>query len=60
MRGPFVNEPSLDFSCEENRAAMRAALTDVGKQLGATYPLIIGNERRETRAMDHLGESRQA
>jgi 1-pyrroline-5-carboxylate dehydrogenase len=48
MRGPFVNEPSLDFSCAENRTAMRAALADVGRQLGATYPLIIGNERRHT------------
>jgi len=48
MRGPFANEPSLDFSCEENRAAMRAALAAVGKQLGEFYPLIIGNERRDT------------
>jgi 1-pyrroline-5-carboxylate dehydrogenase len=48
MRGPFVNERSLDFSCEENRSAMRSALAEVGRQLGATYPLIVGNERRQT------------
>ena len=45
MRGPYTNEPSLDFSLEENRAAMRAALTDVEQRLGQEYPLIINGER---------------
>src|SRR4051812_26766475 len=48
MRNPFVSEPSVDFSVEENRAAMREALACVASQLGASYPLIIGGERRET------------
>ncbi|HEU5423829.1 MAG TPA: L-glutamate gamma-semialdehyde dehydrogenase [Nitrolancea sp.] len=48
MRGRFSNEPSLDFSVEENRAAMRAALQEVEAQLGRRYPLVIGGERRET------------
>jgi 1-pyrroline-5-carboxylate dehydrogenase len=48
MRAPFTNEPLLDFSLEENRAAMREALTCVEGQLGRRYPLIIGGERRET------------
>lgn len=48
LRGVFTNEPSLDFSIEENRAAMRAALHDVESRLGRRYPLIIGGERRET------------
>lgn len=48
MRGPYFNEPSVDFSVEENRAAMRDALQCVKAQLGQRYPLIIGGERRET------------
>jgi 1-pyrroline-5-carboxylate dehydrogenase len=48
MRGPFVSEPSVDFSVAENRAAMLEALRCVGEQLGRRYPLIIGGERRET------------
>lgn len=50
MRGPFSNEPSVDFSIESNRAAMREALALVESQLGRRYPLIIGGERRETGA----------
>lgn len=50
MRGPFSNEPSVDFSIESNRAAMREALALVESQLGQRYPLIIGGERRETGA----------
>ena len=41
MRGPFANEPSLDFSLEENRAAMKAALRRVEGQLGQHNPLSI-------------------
>jgi len=50
MRDPFKNQISLDFSIEANREAMRAALEEVGQQLGQRYPLIIGGERRETGA----------
>ncbi|MCC6791268.1 MAG: L-glutamate gamma-semialdehyde dehydrogenase [Thermomicrobiales bacterium] len=50
MRDPFKNEPSVDFSVEENRAAMRAALKSVEAQLGQSYPLIVNGERRETGA----------
>ena len=50
MRGPFANEEYVDFSVEENRAAMRAALKDVESQLGRSYPIVIGGERRETGA----------
>ncbi len=48
MRGPFINEPTLDFSLPENAAAMRAALEDVKAQLGQRYPIVVGGERRET------------
>jgi 1-pyrroline-5-carboxylate dehydrogenase len=48
MRAPFQSEPSVDFSVEENRAAMREALACVESQLGQRYPLIINGERRES------------
>jgi 1-pyrroline-5-carboxylate dehydrogenase len=48
MRGQFVNEPSVDFSVEHNRAKMRTALSLAESQLGRHYPLIIGGERLET------------
>ena len=50
MRGPFQNEPEVDFSRPENREAMRAALKRVEAELGRRYPLVIGGERRETGA----------
>jgi len=45
MRGEFVNEPIQFFADSESKAAMKAALSKVGSQLGAEYPLIIGGER---------------
>src|SRR5262245_28402526 len=36
----FQNEPTADFSREENRGAMQAALADVKGRLGRTYPLV--------------------
>jgi 1-pyrroline-5-carboxylate dehydrogenase len=48
LRAAFKNEPSLDFQQPEARAAMQAALEEVGAQLGRRYPLIIGGEARET------------
>src|SRR5262249_21062700 len=37
----FRNEPLTDFSRDEAGRAMRAALEEVGRQLGRTYPLVI-------------------
>jgi 1-pyrroline-5-carboxylate dehydrogenase len=42
---PFRNEPFVDFSDPGNIDAMERALAGVKAQLGATYPLIIGDER---------------
>jgi RHH-type proline utilization regulon transcriptional repressor/proline dehydrogenase/delta 1-pyrroline-5-carboxylate dehydrogenase len=39
---PFQNEPPTDFTRSENRSSMRAALAEVGAQLGRTYPLVLG------------------
>jgi 1-pyrroline-5-carboxylate dehydrogenase len=46
--GPFVNEPLVDFSREENARAMRVAITKVRGQLGREYDLIIGGKRIKT------------
>ncbi|MFW6075649.1 MAG: L-glutamate gamma-semialdehyde dehydrogenase [Chloroflexota bacterium] len=48
MRRPFQNEPPVDFSVEENRAAMREQLRIVESELGKEYPLVIGGEKIET------------
>ncbi|WP_028401483.1 L-glutamate gamma-semialdehyde dehydrogenase [Ectobacillus panaciterrae] len=42
---PFTNEPFTDFTREENKRAMEAALTKVKQELGKEYPLHIGNEK---------------
>lgn len=42
---PFVNEPFLDFSAEEERRRMREAVASVQGRLGRRYPLRIGAER---------------
>src|SRR3989304_5275570 len=41
----FRNESPTDFSVEPNRAAMTAALDQVGGDLGKEFPIIIGDER---------------
>jgi 1-pyrroline-5-carboxylate dehydrogenase len=46
--GPFVNEPYVDFSKEENARKMRAAIEKVRGQLGREYDLIIGGKRVKT------------
>ncbi len=46
--GPFVNEPLVDFTREENARKMRAALDKVRGQLGREYDLIIGGKRIKT------------
>jgi RHH-type proline utilization regulon transcriptional repressor/proline dehydrogenase/delta 1-pyrroline-5-carboxylate dehydrogenase len=47
----FSNEPLADFSREPNREAMREALAEVKKQLGSTYPLVIGGQEVTTPQM---------
>ncbi len=46
--GPFRNEPSVDFSREENARQMRAAIEKVRAQLGREYDLIIGGKHVQT------------
>jgi 1-pyrroline-5-carboxylate dehydrogenase len=46
--GPFVNEPMVDFTKEENARKMRAAIEKVRGQLGREYDLIIGGKRVKT------------
>ncbi|HKW87949.1 MAG TPA: L-glutamate gamma-semialdehyde dehydrogenase [Candidatus Acidoferrales bacterium] len=48
-RGEFRNEPLLDFSKAENRAAMEAALKKAAGELGREYPNIIGGEKVHTK-----------
>ncbi len=45
QRGEFTNEPFIDFSKAENRAAMQDALAYVRGQFGREYPLTIGGEK---------------
>jgi 1-pyrroline-5-carboxylate dehydrogenase len=47
-RREFRNEPFIDFSKQENRTAMLAALAGVKAELGHEYPLIIGSQRLST------------
>ena len=47
-QGPFVNEPMLDFTRDENARKMRAGIEKVRGQLGHEYDLIIGGERIKT------------
>jgi len=44
----FRNEPFTDFSTEAGRAAMSDALAEVQRELGKTFPLVIGGERITT------------
>jgi 1-pyrroline-5-carboxylate dehydrogenase len=46
--GPFVNEPLVDFTRDENARQMRAAIEKVRGQLGREYDLIIGGKRVKT------------
>jgi 1-pyrroline-5-carboxylate dehydrogenase len=47
-QGPFVNEPYVDFSKEENARKMRSAIEKVRGQLGREYDLVIGGKRVKT------------
>jgi 1-pyrroline-5-carboxylate dehydrogenase len=42
---PYKHEPFTDFTVEENRKALQAAIKQVEADLGKDYPLIIGGER---------------
>jgi 1-pyrroline-5-carboxylate dehydrogenase len=42
---PFKNAPNTDFSKPENRQAQMKALELVKRELGQTYPLIIGGKK---------------
>ncbi len=42
---PFKNEPLTDFTKPENRQAQFDALEQVKRELGQTYPLVIGGEK---------------
>src|SRR5262245_35407745 len=44
----FANTPLTDFTNEEHARAQREALRRVESELGTTFPLIIGGERRMT------------
>jgi 1-pyrroline-5-carboxylate dehydrogenase len=60
-RGPFHNEPFIDFRDTENAHAMQAALTRVGDMLGHEYELVIGGERsRTTEKIQSLNPARPA
>ena len=48
--GDFANEPFVDFSRPENRAAMEAALKKVAGEFGREYPMYIGGEKVFTTA----------
>jgi len=47
---PFKNESFTDFSRPENRKAQMEALEKVKRELGQTYPLIIGGEKTTNKA----------
>src|SRR5712671_3652512 len=46
--GPFVNEPLVDFTKDENARKMGAAIEKVRAQLGREYDLVIGGKRVKT------------
>jgi 1-pyrroline-5-carboxylate dehydrogenase len=45
---PFKNEPFTDFTTEENKRAMQAALDGVRAELGRSYDLVIGGRPVQT------------
>jgi len=60
MLSEFKNEPMTDFSRPQNREAMETALLSVRRQLGKTYPIVIGGERIEgLKTFETLNPSRK-
>lgn len=45
---PFKNHPFVDFTKKEEREAFKNAISEVRKELGKTYPLIIGGKEVTT------------
>jgi RHH-type proline utilization regulon transcriptional repressor/proline dehydrogenase/delta 1-pyrroline-5-carboxylate dehydrogenase len=57
----FRNEPLTDFAREESRASMRAALDQVRKEFGRTYPIVIDNKALPVgRTLDRENPSRKS
>ncbi|HEY9786668.1 MAG TPA: L-glutamate gamma-semialdehyde dehydrogenase [Candidatus Obscuribacterales bacterium] len=54
MLTEFRNEPLTDFSDAHNQKLMSEAIERVKKQLGKTYPLVIGGKKIEGKADDYL------
>ncbi|MFM7151620.1 MAG: L-glutamate gamma-semialdehyde dehydrogenase, partial [Gemmataceae bacterium] len=46
--GSFQNEPLTDFSRAESREAMRQAIAMVQKQVGGSYPPVVGGKSLAT------------
>jgi 1-pyrroline-5-carboxylate dehydrogenase len=46
---PFTNEPILDFSKDENRRAIEAAIADAQRKFGRDLPIVIGGKRITTK-----------
>jgi len=44
----FTNEPFVDFTKAENRAAMEAALKKVASEFGRDYPMYINGQEVKT------------
>src|SRR5215813_8025571 len=47
-KGEFTNEPFVDFTRAENRAAMEAALKKVASEFGRDYPMYINGQEVKT------------
>lgn len=61
MTSEFKNEPLVDFTKNENRAALAAAVKKVGQELGKTYSLVIGGEKQSaTKTFTRFNPSRPA
>ena len=45
---PFANEEFIDFTTAENKRAMLTALSEVERDLGREYDLVIGGRRFQT------------
>lgn len=60
MLSEFKNEQMTDFSHPRNREAMETALQGMRRQLGKTYPIVIGGERIEgLKTFETLNPSRK-
>ncbi len=58
---PYTPEPLVDFSVQANLDAFNAALENVTRELGKTYPLVIGGEEIFTeRLLDSYNPSNRS